>query len=278
MAKNKIEIDVEVKDKKGTTKKMGLESKKAADGMDNLATSAHSARRNLHGAANMSSNTTKNFSKMAQGLGGVVVPAYAAFAAQIFALTAVFGFFKRAGDLSVLQQGQLAYASATGTAMKSLTEDIRAATGAQITFRDAAQSAAIGTAAGLSADQLTRLGKAAKDVSAVLGRDVTDSFNRLVRGVTKAEPELLDELGIMVRLDDAVRDYALANGIAADSITQFDRRQAFLNATITQGTKKFQEIATVVEVNPYDKLAASFSDLAKTLTTLLSTGLVVTRS
>ena len=54
---------------------------------------------------------------------------------------------------------------------------------------EAAQAAAIGTAAGLSPTQITALGKAAKDTSTVLGRDLTDSFNRLVRGVTKAEPE-----------------------------------------------------------------------------------------
>ena len=95
------------------------------------------------------------------------------------------------------------HSSATGAALRTLTNDIINATNAQITFRDAAQAAAIGTAAGLTADQLTRLGKAAADVSQILGRDVTDSFNRLVRGVTKAEPELLDELGIILRLEDA---------------------------------------------------------------------------
>ena len=161
-----------------------------ANGLDNVGKSARDADRNLKGAAQASSNTTKNFSKMAQGMDSMLVPAYAAFAAQVFALTAVFGFFKRAGDLQVLQQGQIAYASATGLAMKSLTKDIMAATGGQVAFTEAASAAAIGTAAGLSTDQLERLGKAAKDSSAVLGRDVTASFYRRVRGVTKAEPEL----------------------------------------------------------------------------------------
>ena len=60
--------------------------------MDKLGKSAHSADRNVKGVAATSSNATKNFSKMAQGIGGVVVPAYAAFAAQLFALHAAFGF------------------------------------------------------------------------------------------------------------------------------------------------------------------------------------------
>ena len=117
---------------------------------------------------------------MAQGLGGVVVPAYAAFAAQVFAIGAAFRFLTSAGDLATLEKGQIAYASSTGIALKTLTTRIQEATDSQIAFQDAAQAAAIGTAAGLSADQLERLGKAAKDASIILGRDVTDSFNTLI--------------------------------------------------------------------------------------------------
>ena len=67
---------------------------------------------------------------------------------------------------------------------------------------EAAKAAAIGTAAGLTAGQLTDLARAAKNTSLALGRDLTDSFNRLIRGVTKAEPELLDELGIILEDKD----------------------------------------------------------------------------
>ena len=69
MSKNKVEIDVNVDDK-GTTKKLGLESKNAAQGMDDLGKGARTADRNLKGAAQASANGTKNFSKMGQGMGG----------------------------------------------------------------------------------------------------------------------------------------------------------------------------------------------------------------
>ena len=36
---------------------------------------------------------------------------------------------------------------------------------------------------------------------------------------------------------------------------------------LKQGTKKFGEIADTVEVNAFDKLAAAFNDLAKSITT-----------
>jgi len=268
--KNTVEIDVKVDDK-GTTKKVGVESKKAGKSMDQMGKSAKNTQKGIKGVAQTASAGAKNFSGMARGMGGVV-GAYAALAAQMFALTAAFGFFKRAGDLSVLQSGQKAYASATGIAMKTLANDITAATNAQITFKDASQAAAIGTAAGLSAGQLTRLGAAAKDASAILGRDVTDAFNRLVRGVTKAEPELLDELGIILRLDTANKNYADSLGIAVTELTQFQKSQAVANEVLNQSEKKYSAILAVTggsAVNQFNKLAKSMDDLVMKLQTFL---------
>lgn len=258
--KNKVFIDVEIN---GKMQKVAVDAKKLGDNLDDVAKNARTADRNVKGAAQASSNATKNFSKMAQGTNGLVA-AYATFAAQVFALTAAFGFFKRAGDLKVLQQGQQAYAAATGTAMRVLAQDIMQAADAQITFRDASQAAAIGIASGLSGGQLTQLGKAAKDVSAVLGRDVTDSFNRLVRGVTKAEPELLDELGIVLRLKTATEEYAETLGKSADDLTAFERSQAVANNVLSQAEEKYSRILAITgggAANEFNKLTVALDEV-----------------
>ena len=262
MAKNKVEIDVIIDDK-GTTGKVGLGAKAAAKGLDDTAKSSKDAQKGIKGVAGTASAGGKNFAGMARGMDGVV-GAYAAFAAQMFALSAAFGFLKRAGDLAVMQAGQTTYASATGIAMRTLTNDIIAATGAQITFRDAAQAVAIGTAAGVTTDQLERLGKAAKDTSAVLGRDVTDSFNRLIKGVTKAEPELLDELGIILRLDTASKNYAETLGKSVKDLTQFEKSQAVVNEVLSQSESKYSRIQDVMggsQANPFAQLGKAFDDI-----------------
>jgi hypothetical protein len=265
MAK-KITIDIEVN---GKMQKATISAKKLRERLDDVdksqqkaAGSAKTYDRNTKGAAQASSNASKNFSKMQQGMGGLV-GAYASLAASLFAVSAAFNFLKGAGELKALQAGQAAYASATGIALKSLTNDIVEATNAQIAFRDAAQAAAIGTAAGLNADQLTRLGKAANDASQILGRDVTDSFNRLVRGVTKAEPELLDELGIILRLEDATREYGLAIDKAGEELTPFERSQAVVNDVLAQAEKKYSEVLDIVGRSPnqYAQLGKAFDDI-----------------
>ena len=47
-------------------------------------------------------------------------------------------------------------------------------------------------------------------------------------------------------------------------MTSFERRQAFMNAVLEEGNEKFGELAAQ-DANPYDKLAAAFLDLTKSV-------------
>ena len=264
--KNTVGINMDIDDN-GTLRKTGKKAKQTGKDMKGMTDQAHSADRAMKGVSRQSSNTTKNFSKMSQGLTGGLVPAYATLAANIFALGAAFRFLKDAADYRLLMEGQRAYAATTGVAYKTLTNQIIEATAGQITFAEAAQAAAIGTAAGLNADQLERLGNAAKLASIALGRDVTDAFNRLVRGTTKAEPELLDELGIILRLDTALEKYASRLDKNKEALTQFEKSQAITNDVLEQAESKFGAIAMIMEpnVNQLNLMAKAFDDMTNSL-------------
>jgi hypothetical protein len=255
----------------GSLKKVGKEADKASGKFDTFGKSAHSADRAGRGVAQMSSNSTKNFSKLSQGISGGLVPAYATLAAQLFALDALFRFLKDAADFRVLKEGQEAFAAATGTAYKSLAREIQSATDAQVTFAESSQAAAIGMAAGLSPAQLIELSEAAKTVSIALGRDTTDSFNRLVRGVTKAEPELLDELGIILRLEEASIRYAAALGLNKNELTVFQKSQAVTNEVLRQAEEKFGAMNDIQETttNQIAKMAIAFDEVLNVIKTVI---------
>ena len=72
-------------------------------------------------------------------------------------------------------------------------------------------------------DQLVSLTRVAKGAATALGRDMGDAMDRLIRGAAKLEPEILDELGIMVRLDDATKKYADSVNKSASELTQFEK-------------------------------------------------------
>lgn len=256
----------------GTLKAFSGNAKQAGKSLDNVGKSTDKVTYATKKGVNMTANQTKNFANMSRGISGSLVPAYATLAANVFALTAVFGFLKSAADYRLLKEGQSNYAAVTGVAYKTLTESIIRATDAQIKYGDAAQAAAIGIAAGLSPEQLEKIGAAAKTVSIALGRDVTDSFNRLVRGVTKAEPELLDELGIILRLDPATKKYASSLDISKDSLNAFQRTQAVTNEVLEQVEQKFNAINAIMDpqTNQINKLAKAFDDLTNQLKMLLA--------
>ena len=258
-------------DDKGQLKVLGKKAKGASQQLDRVGTSAQTADRRLKGAAQASSGGSKNFSKMAQGINGGLVPAYATLAASLFAIGALFRGLQEAANIKNQTKGMEIFGEATGIAMKGIVADLRAATGGMLDFRTAAQQAQIATAAGFNSQQIIELGKGAKLASVALGRDLTDSFNRLLRGVTKAEPELLDELGIILRIDDATRKYAQANDLVASKLTIAQRRSAVFEEVSRQLANNFSAFEDGADgaLNSFSKLQVAFSDIIKGLTVFI---------
>ena len=223
----------------GSFKVTGKEAEKLTKKMDRLGGASQTTDRRIKGVTQQSSNATKNFSKQAQTMQGGIVAVYATIAAQVFAVSAAFQFLKSSMETRNLIEGQKAFGSVTGVAYKTLTNNIQEATQGMLGFKEAASAGAIGVAAGLSATQLGKLGTAATNASLALGRDLTDSFNRLIRGVTKAEPELLDELGIILRLENATNKYAVSVGKTREQLNAFERTQAVLNDVLDQADSKY---------------------------------------
>ena len=268
MAKDFKVVGQLVIDDKGQLGILGKKARKAGKDVESVGTSAHSADRQLKGAARASSGASKNFSKMSQGIQGGLVPAYATLAATIFAVTAVFRALETAFNIKNQTEGMRLYGEITGTSMLNITKSVRAATNNLLDFQTAAQAVAITTAAGFSADQVTELAEGAKLASVALGRDLTDSFNRLIRGVTKAEPELLDELGIILRLEIATKKFAQANGLVADKLTIAQRQAAVFNEVQRQLNENFKDFENVADdlVNPISQLGTAFNDVMVALT------------
>lgn len=256
----------------GSLGKIAKGAEKAAKSTDKATKASGRFNKGAKGVAGATSNSTKAFSKMRSEMGGSsgLVAAYATFAANVFALTAAFGALQRAAQLQKLEEGFGRLANAVGRTSSLMASSIQDLTNNAISFDQAMRTAATGFSAGFSTDELEGLTKVARGAATALGRDLPDALDRLVRGTAKLEPEILDELGIFIKIDDAVRKYADTLGKSATSLTQTQRRQAFLNETLAQGARKFGGIADQVDVNPYDRLAANFDKLSKSALNLFS--------
>ena len=241
------------------TQKTGKKAKTASDEMSRL---NYTMNQGVVGA----SSAARSFSKLNQTIGsgnGGLVGAYATLAANTFAVSAAFNALRSAQQAEMVLKGLEEQGARTGRSLTVASDRLREVVGFGISATESMSATALFTSGGFSTEELERLGKVAQNTSLALGRNLPDSLDRLIKGTTKLEPELLDELGIMTKLGDATSTYALQNNKSALSLSAFEKRQAFLNAVLAEGELKFGGLNDKIEVNPYDKLAASFDNLTK---------------
>ena len=238
-------------------KKVSNSSNKASKSVDRYG-------RKMRGAANMSSNTTKEFSKMQQGMegggSGGLVRAYALLAANVFALSAAFGILSRSAQIDTLVESMTQLEVVSGKSIRGVARDLQEASGFGMDFANSLRATSLALSAGFESQQIMELGEVARNAAVSLGRNLPDALDRIFRGVIKVEPELLDEIGLFVRVNEAAAKYASELGVGVGSLTEFQRRQAFANEAIAQGQQKFQAFADV-PIDPFAKLATTFSDI-----------------
>lgn len=210
----------------------------------------------------------RDFAKQAQGLGGLV-HLYATFAANIFAVTAAYQALDAAFTTVRLQQAAEIMSGKLGFSIKNLSKNLIEATGHSISFQEAMQFSAMGTAAGLTGKQLVNLTVIAKGAANALGRDMGDAVRRIVQGTAKQEQEILDELGIFVRAKTAYADYAKTLGVSgADALTATQRVQAYAIAVEKAGAK-WKDFAGIDD--PFAKFTATFKEAGVDLLNVVNT-------
>ena len=225
--------------------------------------------RNARGVAGTGGGGSRDFAKQAQGLGGLV-RLYATFAANIFAVSAAFTALDRAAQFEQMIQGAKALEASTGAALRSIADQMKNVTDGALSMQESMRLTALGSAAGLSQKMILELTKGAKGASLALGRDMADSIDRVIRGVAKLEPELLDELGVVTRAQEAYKNYAKNLNISTDALTSYQKTMAYSTAVAKELGDKFGDVNEQVDANPYAKFLGQLKDVGTQLLTLVN--------
>lgn len=236
--------------------------KKVAADLERVGKSTETVGRQQTRLGQASASAGRQFSAQASGLGGLVA-AYAGAAATVFALQAAFDALSRAARAETIVQGTKTLALEIGQSGPRILKQVQEITQGQLELSEAAQNINIALSAGFNSDQIERLSKVSLGASRALGRNLTDALQRVVRGAAKLEPELLDELGIFTRIDPAVEAYAQKLGVASSNLSDFERRQAFVNAVIEEGERKFGsiDVASASTQKSLEQLQAQITEL-----------------
>lgn len=223
-------------------------------------------------------NSTKSFSKLSQTIGegsSGLVGAYATLAANAFAVSAAFIALRDAAKVEQLFRGLEIQGARMGVTLTNVAKQVVEVAQGALSMEEGMRAVAQVSSAGFGTEEVLALTQAAKNASIALGRNMVDSMDRMTKGVIKLEPELLDELGVMVKLTEATNKYASQNGKTAASLTSFEKRQAFLNAVLEESNTKFGALSETTDANPYDKLAAAFVNLTQQVLTFANNSGIV---
>jgi hypothetical protein len=97
-------------------------------------------------------------------------------------------------------------------------------------------------AMGENAIKLPEIMELARKATAVMGGDVVQNFENISMAVATGNTRLLKHMGIVVDLQKAQRDYALAHGITISQLDEEQKKQAVLDAVLAKRESAFKGV------------------------------------
>ena len=230
-----------------------------------LTDSINASSRTLGRLASANANEMRAMSKMAMAAQGTLAPSYAILAANAYAATSAINTLQKSIDTEIMKKASDVLTETFKVDTRGTARQVQRLTDNMITLGDAFKHTNMVVAAGLGPDVAKQLAKYGALAAKAQGRNTSDSIRRMIQGTIKAEPELLDELGIILRLIPASEKYAASIGKSANALTTFEKQQAIANEVISQAKSKFASIAKMPESNEISKVITKLSDVTETL-------------
>ena len=115
-----------------------------------------------------------------------------------------------------------------------------------------------------NSDEMADMFDMAQRLGDALGKDVKLSVESLVTGIGRQSRLMLDNIGIIVKSDKAYKEYAKEIGKTADTLTDSEKKQAFMNAALEAGREKLKFLPNETQDanKSFQQLNAAMSDLS----------------
>ena len=114
-----------------------------------------------------------------------------------------------------------------------------------------------------NSDEMAEMFDIAQRLGRALGRDTASSVESLVTGIGRQSRLMLDNIGIIVKSEEAYEAYAEKIGLSASSLDDAQKKQAFLEATMISARQKIKDLGeeTLTAQDTFDQLSTSMNRL-----------------
>ena len=191
-------------------------------------------------------------------------------------------FAKQATKVQSMERAFNALSGGTSIASERL-EKLQEATDGTMTKFDIFQQANNAMILGVSqnSDEMAEMFDMAQRLGEALGRDTKESVESLITGIGRQSKLMLDNIGIMVKVEDANKAYARELKKTTSQLTDAEKKQAFLNATLDAARSATANLAPEVMTaeKQFQKFDRAIFDAQMTIgEALLPTILLATRA
>lgn len=205
--------------------------------------------------------------KASQGLNGVAALAGVAGFGLLAQQIGEAG--KSAAELERLRLAYDALATSAGSNSAEMINAIKDASGGAISEYDAMLSAnrAMLLEVADTTEEMTSLVEIAVARGRAMGLSTEQAFNDIVTGLGRMSPLILDNLGIVINAEKTMKDYAESIGKGVDELTDAERKQALLNATIASSKSLIDASKSGLydSANAYERVAVGVDELKRAL-------------
>ena len=150
-------------------------------------------------------------------------------------------FAKEATKVQQMEKAFIGLSGGVDIASSALNKLTNATNGAMSSF-DLFQQSNNAMILGVTrnSDEMAQMFDMAQRLGDALGKDVKLSVESLVTGIGRQSRLMLDNIGIIVKADKAYANYARELGKTADTLTESEKKQAFMNAALEAGREKLK--------------------------------------
>jgi len=192
-------------------------------------------------------------------------------------LAAAYYSVKTALDLTIeaeavkqVEANFYSLAKMAGLAGNELKESLEKASGGLIENTDLLRS---GTKAvvelGQAASRISEVMDLARQATSVFGGDLVQNFETFNQAIsTGMTRSLKSNFGLIVDAEKAYKDFAAANGLAANALSQTAKQQALMNAVLEKGNEQFEGTVGGVKkvTNVWTQLKVTLKEMAEIAT------------
>lgn len=169
-------------------------------------------------------------------------------AIAIAAVGAVIG--KMALDAAKFDDVKKAFtemAAQQGLDAKTMLQNMKDLTAGTVSEIDLMKKANLAMLLGLPLDKFDEMLAIAKGAAKSTGESMDFMLSSIVTGLGRQSKLILDNLGIMVDVDKAYRDFGATVGKTAEKLTEAEKKQAFINEAMKVGMENLQKMGGLIE-------------------------------